>query len=188
MPARTMLRPIAILGLLTATAAAEPPGATTPEAPAAPQKLLGVGYKAGNGVGFLGADLIVNPIPHLGFDLQGSLFPVTIQSPNGMTSSATGYAIAPAVRGYLYDGQRSTPYLSVGAVYARLTLDTVTAAATGTFANLGYEWRWSFGLGIHVGGGVGYLTKAEATDGVRTVSFGGKVNPNLEFGLSYMFL
>ena len=184
-----MLRPIAILCLLAATAAAEPPPAPgAPGAPVAPTKLLGVGYKAGNGVGFLGADLVIDPIPHLGFDLQGSLLPLTIQNANGTTESGTGYAVAPAVRGYLFDGQRSTPYLSVGMVYAHITVGTATASATGTFANVGYEWRWSFGLGIHVGGGVGYLTKAEAMDGPNMVTLGGKVNPNLELGLSYMFL
>jgi hypothetical protein len=183
---RMMLRALAIVSVLAAPAAAQPSETPPPVAPAAApanQKLVGVGYKAGNGVGFLGADLVIDPIPHLGFELQGSMFPMSANNESSM-----GYAVAPELRGYLFAGPRSTPYVSVGAVYAHITLGTATASATGTFANIGYEWRWGVGLGLHLGAGVGYLTKAEAMDGPNTVTLGGKVNPNIELGLRYMFL
>ena len=32
--------------------------------------LLGIGYKLGNGIGFAGADLIVNPLANVSLDLQ----------------------------------------------------------------------------------------------------------------------
>jgi hypothetical protein len=146
-------------------------------------KMLGVGYKAGNGIGFLGADVIIDPTPHLGFDVHAAFLPVSSGDDSG-----TIYAIAPAVQGYLFAGNRSTPYASAGVVYATLTLGNATASVLGTFVNVGYEWRWASGFGIQLGGGVGYIKKAEATDGTSMVSFGGTVNPNLEIGLRYRFL
>jgi hypothetical protein len=63
----------------------------------------------------------------------------------------------------------------------------VTASASGGFANLGYEWRWQSGLGILLGGGVGYLGNVHATNGVETVDAPGGTHVNLETGLRYMF-
>jgi len=37
------------------------------EEPPVPEKMLGVGYKVGNGLGLLGADIVVAPIEHLAF-------------------------------------------------------------------------------------------------------------------------
>jgi hypothetical protein len=152
--------------------------------------MFGIGYKAGNGVGFLGADLIVNPIPHLGFDLQASFEPMsvtTIGPGASTTESGLLWAIVPAVTGYLFP-RGSTPYLSAGMVYAHLGLETASATVTGTFANIGYEWKWKSGLGLQLGGGVGYITHGEAMSGNATIEVGGKLNPNLEIGLRYMFL
>jgi hypothetical protein len=170
-----MLRSLSILLLLASTAHAD--ATDTPDS-----KTVGIGYKAGNGIGFFGADVIVNPTAHLGLDLHAAVFPVT-----GNGENALIYAVAPAVQGYLFGGQRSTPYASVGIVYAHLTLGGATASVLGTFVNLGYEWRWSSGLGVQLGGGISYINKAEATDGQSMVSFGGNINPNIEIGVGYMF-
>jgi hypothetical protein len=183
---------------LTAIASAQAPDAPPPAAPGAVptaepatpgvaatphERMFGLGYKAGNGIGFLGADLVIDPIPHLGVDLQAAFMPVSTNT--GETSNI--YAVAPALDYYLFAGDRSTPYISAGVVYASLKLGGASASALGTFANVGYEWKWPFGLGVQLGGGVGYIAKAEATDGTTMVSIGGKLNPNLEIGLRYMF-
>ena len=152
-------------------------------APAVARKRMGVGYKIGNGLGFLGGDLIIAPIPHVTVDLQANWF-----SMSSGDSSATGYGVAPSVQGHLFDGQVSSPYAGLGYVYATLSLDGVTASAQGVFANLGYEWRWDSGLGILLGGGVGYVGAINATNGVETVSSPGGTHVNLEVGLRYMFL
>ncbi|HEY7373099.1 MAG TPA: hypothetical protein VIF57_13125 [Polyangia bacterium] len=146
-------------------------------------KRLGVGYKIGNGLGFVGGDVIVSPIDHLTLDLQANWFAV---SSNG--TSANGYGIAPAAQFHLFKGQVSSPYIGLGYVYASLTLDGVTASASGAFANVGYEWRWRSGLGILLGGGVGYLGTVRATNGVETVESPGGTHFNLETGLRFMFL
>jgi hypothetical protein len=165
---------------------AGPPMAAPPmPAPPPPvMKRLGVGYKAGNGIGFLGGDVIVNVVPHVAIDAQASYF--SLATSDGQTG--TGYGLAPAVHGELYVGQRSTPYAAVGLQYASLTVGSATGTGAGGFVNLGYEWKWQSGLGIQLGGGVQYLSKIEATDGNTTLMTGGKVNPNLEIGLRYMFL
>jgi hypothetical protein len=176
-----------VLVSLSTLAAAQPNGEPTAPAPApAPAaKMFGVGYKAGNGIGFLGADILVAPIPHMAIDIQGAFMPVTVVGPN-TNDSGTVYAVAPALQFSLWDG-RSTPYISAGMVYAHLALGGATASVLGTFGNVGYEWRWQSGLGIQLGGGVGYINKGEASNGTSMVTIGGKVNPNIELGLRYMF-
>jgi len=151
-------------------------------AEAVASKRIGVGYKIGNGLGFVGADVIISPVDHVTLDLQANWFSA---SSNGTT--ANGYGFAPAAQFHLFKGQVSSPYLGLGYVYATLTLDNVTASASGGFANLGYEWRWSSGLGILLGGGVGYIGKVQATNGVETVEAPGGTHFNLETGLRYMF-
>jgi len=146
-------------------------------------KHLGVGYKIGNGLGFVGGDILVSPIDHLTFDLQANWFSATSSG-----TSANGYGLAPAVQFHFFKGQRSSPYIGVGFLYATLTLDGITSSATGEFFNAGYEWRWSSGLGILLGGGINHLGQVKATNGVETVETPGGTNPNLEVGLRYMFL
>jgi hypothetical protein len=151
-----------------------------------PSKTFGIGYKLGNGIGLLGGDVVINPFPHIAIDLYAAFVPVTIS--NGSTSdSANEYAMAPAIQYELYAGLRSTPYVSIGLQYARLTLDNVTASAWGEFANIGYEWNWKSGFGLQLGGGVQYLKEARASSGTTMVKIGGALNPNLEFGVRYMF-
>jgi hypothetical protein len=168
-------------------AAADPPPSGPPgetAVSAQPDKMLGVGYKLGDGIGLYGADVIVHPVPHLYVDLYGTY--VSLSTSTG--DSVTGYAIAPAVQVQLHDGGRSTPYLAVGTQYVHLTLLDATGSGNGVFANAGYEWKWQSGLGILLGGGIQYITKVEASNGVMTYTMGGVAAPNLEFGVRYMFL
>jgi hypothetical protein len=174
---------IALLAVTSETAPAradEPAAAPAP----VPEPHVGVGYKLGNGIGFYGGDVVVNPLPHLSLDLYGAY--VSQDADGGGT--ATGWALAPAVQGALFAGARSTPYVALGLQYVSLTLGGATASGTGFFVNLGYEWKWRSGLGIQLGGGIQHLSAIEATDGVTSVRTGGKTAPNIEFGVRYMFL
>ena len=140
---------------------------------------LGVGYKIGNGLGFVGADIVVSPIPHLALDLQANHY---------ASGEASGFGYAPGLQLFLWDKGRSTPYFSAGYIHLKLGLRNVTASGSGYFANFGYEWKWPFGLGILVGGGLGYLNDVSATDGITTVTAPGGAHFNIEAGLRYMFI
>ena len=152
-----------------------------PPDPPAPATHVGVGYKIGNGVGFEGADLILSPAAHIAVDLQVNHF-----SASTGNRKAYGYAVAPALQLYLRPAGVSTPYLSVGYVYATLKLDDITASVQGGFVNAGYEWKWHNGLAILVGGGILVTSDATATNGVETISVSGDWNLNIEAGLRYM--
>ena len=47
--------------------------AAAEDAEATARKHVGVGFKIGNGMGFVGGDLIISPIDHLTLDLQASI-------------------------------------------------------------------------------------------------------------------
>jgi hypothetical protein len=162
---------VSYVGVARAQDAPQPP--PPPESP----EMVGVGYKMGKGIGFLGADVIFSPVPHFGIDIHAAWI-------DGFDSA---YALAPALQGYLKP-RGSTPYAAVGLQYVHATLGDATASGTGFFANVGYEWKWPSGLGLIVGGGVQYLEEVTATDGATTVTTGGGFNPNLEFGVRYRFL
>lgn len=155
--------------------------APPPPDPPATATHLGLGYKIGNGLGFLGGDLIVSPAPHVALDLQANKFNV-----GTTTGKATGYGLAPALQLYLRPPGVSTPYLSVGYVYATVTLDNVRAKVQGGFLNAGYEWKWRNGLAILVGGGASVLGEVSATDGITEIHENGGVHLNIEAGLRYM--
>ncbi len=142
---------------------------------------VGLGYKIGNGIGFTGADVIINPMPHLVLDLHSAYF--TLETVN---DTSTGFALAPAIQGELR-AQGSTPYAAVGLQYVHISVGEVTASGKGFFANLGYEWKWPSGLGILLGGGIQHLNEIEAHDATHAIKTGGKTAPNLEFGVRYMF-
>ena len=144
---------------------------------------VGIGYKIGNGLGFLGLDAIVSPVSHIAFDLQFSVF--SASTPSG---TATGIGWAPMFQLYFNDPGRSTAYLGVGWIHAEAALHNVSASVNGVAANLGYEWKWQSGFGIQLGGGVAKLGDATATDGSNTVSIDGGVHFNLELGLRYMIM
>jgi len=172
----SLLAVVAVLGPSTSARADESAGEVA-------SKRLGVGYKIGNGLGFVGADVIIVPMDHLSLDLQANYLSVGTDA-----GTATGYGLAPSVQAHLFKGQVSSPYLGLGYVFASLSLDTITSSTSGFFANVGYDWRWSSGLGILVGAGVAHLGNVHATNGVETLDRPGGTLFNLEVGLRYMFL
>ncbi len=97
--------------------------------------LLGIGYKLGNGIGFTGADLIINPLSNLSLDLQ-------------VASSDGVFAVAPALQ--LHLDPAGGPYVGVG--YQRAV--SVANAANGAFGNVGWQWKPLANWGIQAG--VGY--------------------------------
>ena len=82
----------------------------------------------------------------------------------------------------------STQQYTATGNYSDGSQQNITASVSGYAANVGYEWKWSSGFGILLGGGVAVLGKATATDGVNTVSISGGVHPNLELGLRFLFI
>jgi hypothetical protein len=142
---------------------------------------LGAGYKIGNGVGFMGADIVAR-LPHLSVDLQGNY--LSEGTTGGQT--ATGWAVAPTLDAQLHSVGH-TPYIGVGLVYLHLSLQDVTATVTGFLFNAGYEWRFDSGIGILVGGGVSYVPNVRATNGTTTISENIGFGPNIEAGLRYFF-
>jgi hypothetical protein len=160
-----------------------PPLQPAPQPEESVTKYFGVGYKIGNGLGFLGADLVITPIDHLTLDLQANWYSA---SANG--DSATGYGVAPALQYHFRPGWGSSAYIGAGFLYAKMTLGGVSASAQGGFLNAGYEWRWASGLGVMVGGGIGHLGQISVTDGATTVKNGGGTLPMIEAGVRYMFL
>jgi hypothetical protein len=195
MPGRSVAAPASALvtflwaGLVWAQApdpAAGPaPASSTPpaEEQAASATHVGLGYKIGNGLGFLGGDLIISPLPHVVLDLQASSF-----SAGTSSGTATGWGIAPALQVDIREPGRSTPYLSLGYVYATLSIDNVTASGSGVSLNAGYEWKWPFGMGILVGGGICHFGNLKATGGTTTISRDAQFIPVLEAGIRFMFL
>lgn len=138
---------------------------------------IGVGYKIGNGIGFVGGDLILRLIPHVAFDLQASYASI---------DNLTGYGLAPTVQFQLKDAGH-TPYLGGGLQYVSLSNSTEGGYATGFVVNAGYEWRFANGLGVLVGGGIQDLGTIHVTSGTATATTKGGVNPNLEAGVRYFF-
>jgi hypothetical protein len=135
------------------TTAAGPGQRIDSDGPPAPRRLLskpddpatnthvGIGYKMGNGLGFLGLDTIVSPVPHIAFDIQFSVF-----SGSSTAGTAVGIGWAPMFQLYFSDPGRSTAYLGVGWIHAEASLQNVKASVDGAAANLGYEWKWQSGL------------------------------------------
>ena len=147
---------------------------------------VGVGYKIGNGLGFVGADLLLRLIPHVVFDLQANYISLSEQIDGATSQTVTGYGLAPTVQ-FQLKPIGHTPYLGIGMVYAHESLNNVTASATGLLVNAGYEWRFASGVGVLVGGGIAVVGKASATDGTTTIERPGGVLPNLEIGVRYYF-
>ena len=144
---------------------------------------VGVGYKVGNKLGFVGADLLIEPVEHLTFDLQASWFNTASNS-----DTLKGFGLAPAVQYHFKGGQVSSAYIGAGYIYARMSLNDLTASSQGGFLNAGYEWRWANGLGILVGGGFAHVSSVRKTDGFATIVAEGGTLPNLEAGLRFLFL
>jgi hypothetical protein len=155
------------------------------------ERKLGVGYKVGNGIGFAGGDLIYRAFPHVGFDLQINYFGAKDSLANGSPVTYSGVGLAPAVHAQLRPIGH-TPYLAVGAIYARLAAhhegDTITGTGAGFFVNAGYEWRFASGVGVLLGAGVGDLVSMHFAG----PSASADMNPNdvyfnIEGGVRYFF-
>jgi hypothetical protein len=163
---------------------AAPSAARAEETDAQP---IGVGYKIGNGIGFLGADLIVRAIPYVAVDLQANYLAESVDEGSGMTATASGYGLAPTVQAQLKPVGH-TPYLGLGFAYVHLSLGDVTGSASALLVNAGYEWRFASGVGILVGGGISDIGSIHAmsADG-STISESGGVHFNIEAGVRYYF-
>lgn len=146
---------------------------------------VGVGYKIGNGIGFLGADVLLRLIPHVVFDLQANYLSLS-ESVYGASQTVTGYGLAPTVQ-FQLKPIGHTPYLGIGMVYVHESLNEVTASAMGLLVNAGYEWRFASGVGVLVGGGIDEVGTLSATNGTTTIKQSGGLLFNLESGVRYYF-
>jgi hypothetical protein len=162
-------------------------GTQTARAEETEARPVGVGYKIGNGIGFLGADVIVRAIPYVAFDLQANYLSESVDDGSGTTGTATGYGFAPTVQLQLKPVGH-TPYLGVGFAYVHLSLGDVTGSASALLANLGYEWRFASGVGVLLGGGIADIGSISAmgADG-RTISESGGLHFNIEASVRYYF-
>jgi hypothetical protein len=147
---------------------------------------LGIGYKIGNGLGFVGADVIARYIPHVAIDLQANYVSASVSETGGPTLTATGYGLAPTVQAQ-WKTIGHTPYLGVGLVYVHESLQSVTASAAGFLLNAGYEWRFASGVGVMIGAGIDELGTIHATDGTTTLNQPGGLLFNIEAGVRYFF-
>lgn len=155
------------------------PDRTAPAKPPYQRPVLGIGYKIGNGIGFLGADIIIAPIDLIALDFHAAY---------ATWGDADGFGLAPALQLKFRDAPKPTPYVAFGVQYAKMSLGSVSGEATGFFANAGYEWRWDSGLGILLGAGLQHMSSVSASNGTDTISRKGGTLPNLEFGVRYLFL
>jgi hypothetical protein len=147
---------------------------------------FGIGYKIGNGIGFVGGDLIVRAIPYVSLDLQANYVSVPVDQGNGTIASATGYGFAPMVQGQLKPVGH-TPYLGLGFVYAHLSLGDVTGSVSALLVNAGYEWRFASGVGILLGGGIAEIGSVHAMSSTSSIDESGGLHFNIEAGLRYYF-
>ena len=146
-----------------------------------PRPTLGIGYKIGNGVGFFGGDIVINPIDHVSLDLQANYASVGTS-----VGTASGFALVPGLQLHLKARQESSPYIGAAFIYLKLSANNESVSATAAAFNAGYEWKWDSGLGILLGGGVAHMMNVNASNGV---TYNGKGTFfNIEFGVRYMFL
>jgi hypothetical protein len=150
-------------------------------------QLIGLGYKIGNGIGLLGADVVVRAIPHVALDLQANYLSQAVDTGYGTTDTATGYGLAPTLQLQLKPVGH-TPYLGIGFAYVHLSLRDVTGSASALLVNVGYEWRFASGVGVLVGGGIADIgsINAMSSDGTSISETGG-MRFNIEAGVRYYF-
>lgn len=134
---------------------------------------VGAGYKVGNGLSFAGVDVVVQPLPRWGLDLQ-------------VAKSAIGLDWAPAVQ-YQLDPATQT-YVSLGYNRTALEIFGQGLGRNGVFANVGRQWQPWPRVGLVAG--VGYQYALPQTDVVfgQTVNTLGVGSLNFEFGVRYYFL
>lgn len=155
----------------------------TPAAAVSSPHTFGVGHKIGNGLGFLGLDVVFGLGEHLSLGLQANY----LSSQDDVDGTITGYGLVPFAQ-YRFLKPGSSPYVSAGPLYLKLVLDDVSASAPGVVGNLGWEWIWKFGLSLNIGAGVAHLGTVTATDGFRSIEQKGGTFFNIESALRYYFL
>ena len=101
--------------------------------PPVAEKKLGVGYKIGNGLGFVGADVIIAPVEHFALDLQANYF--SASEPTG-TAMGLGYVRRRAGAAWRTGASCSTPYAG-----ARLSCTTSLWAPRRSDSGLGFRVR-----------------------------------------------
>lgn len=139
---------------------------------------VGVGYKVGNGIGFVGGDLVWRAVPHVTLDAQLAY---------GSSGGFTGYGVAPMVQ-FELKPVGHTPYLGIGFVYAALGNESTSGWATGFLANAGYEWRFASHLGVLVGAGIDDLGSVHARSGdLQATTSPAGIRFNLEAGVRWFF-
>jgi hypothetical protein len=162
-------------------AADAPPRPSPPQERGSHPKRIGVGYKAGNGLGYLCADLNLALLRHVDVDLQAGWFPKKY--------GASGFGVAPTIRVTLNGDGQSTPYISAGIAYFSLEFDGgAHGHGDGGTASLGYEWKWASGLGVLLGAGVLYTRDLRLSDPGLMILGADGLHPNVEFGVRYRFL
>lgn len=129
------------------------------------------GYKVGNGLGLLGADVVVMPAARWALDLQ-------------LAKSATGVDFAPALQ---YQFDNAGDYVALG--YERTAYEVLgqVMGRNGLFANVGRQWQPLPWLGVIAGIGYQYGFGARDTVADQTVDTPGYGGLNVELGVRYVF-
>ncbi len=160
--------------------AAAPVASSRDDAPE-PVRHFGLGWIAGNGLGFLTGDVIVAAAPRVALDVQVGI--------DLGRFTQFDYAVAPALRVHLR-ANRSGPYVAAGGGLVRMRYEIPSEPEplrwyrTMLFSNVGYEWRDASGLGIFVGLGVGFHPEVRIP-GSAWINRGYR-GVNLEFGFRYL--
>jgi hypothetical protein len=171
------------------------PGARADEAPAQEpgrntlpdeHRRFGIGWVAGNGLGFRGAEVIVAPWRRLAFELQVSQRDAKLEGASSTDETASGWGVAPLVRAYLRP-HGTTPYAAAGASVTRFTYRSLEWTSKGVFATAGVELRQSSRLRLVVGAGVGYSPAVSVSDGSVGIRRDRYRGVNIELGLRWMF-
>ncbi|MNX96807.1 hypothetical protein D3C86_1291480 [compost metagenome] len=150
-------------------------------APAHAGNMFGIGYKAGNGLGFAGGDLIVRPLPNLGIDLQGNTYG---------DGTFSGFGVAPAITFHM--SEDGGPYVGAGVTYMSLGGKStsgvdVTGTGLGYFGNVGYEFRPLSSLGLMAGVGYSVVPGVTLSGNGQSETTSGISGLNLELGARLYF-
>lgn len=177
---RSALRRCAVL--LAGLAALGETAARADDAPEPRSPRVGIGWQGGNGLGLVGADVIVFASPRLAVDLQ-----LAFHREDLGYASLTSYAIAPSVRAYLRP-EGFTPYAGLGVAVVRKTAGSLAWSRTGVFANVGPEWRSSSGARFFLGAGIAYWPAVSASNASEWIAEDRYLGFNLELGVRFMLL
>lgn len=110
---------------------------------------------------------------------------VAFTSVTSGVSKATGYGIGANANFYLSnDAFNDSWIVSVGAEYAYIGIDNLSASGLGFGATIGYGWFWDSGFNIGLGAGLQYVSLDYTKIGFIDIS---AVLPRLSFSLGYAF-